>query len=196
MLAVMTIDQRGSRHDIDRVEALLAELSRDIPGGVALSFERTAGDEAQGVLTDADLVVELTLRCARSGHWTVGIGLGSIREPLPDSTRKATGPAFEHARAAVNRAKTALEAVAVEGPDPSTSRYVEGVLSTLATILRRRSPAGWQAVDLIAAGRSQSEVAQILGISKQAVSQRLNAAWWWHEQMLRPVASHLLTEAA
>jgi len=199
MFAVMTIDQRGSRHDVDRVEDLLSELGQQHSAGSAglvLPFERTVGDEVQGVLTDPALLVELTLRCARAQHWTVGIGIGSIRTPIPDSTRKAAGSAFENARDAVNRAKRTLEAVAVKGPEPTSSRYAEAVLSTLATVLRRRSLAGWQAVDLMARGLTQIQAAETLGISKQAVSQRLHAAWWWHEQALRPVAGHLLNEAA
>jgi len=196
MLVVMTIDQRGSRRDVDRVDQLLTELTRGVHTGVILPFERTIGDEVQGVLSDPALVVELTLRCSRALQWTVGVGLGTMRTPLPDSTRKASGPAFEHARDAVNRAKSMAEAIAVQGPDPTRSSYAEAVLSTLAAVVRRRSPPGWEAVDLIAQGRSQTEVAVLLGISKQAVSQRLHAAWWWHEQGLRPVGAHLLTEAA
>jgi len=196
VLAVMTIDQRGSRGDIDRVDHLIAELRRDVTSNPVLAFERTAGDEIQGVLSEPELVVELSLRCMRAAHWAIGIGLGSIRTPIPDSTRKATGSAFEHARDAVNSAKSALEAVAVRGPNPGASRYAEAVFATLATLLRRRSAAGWQAVDLIGAGRTQTEIGEILGISKQAVSQRLTAAAWWQEQGLRPVAAHLLTEAA
>lgn len=199
MLAVMTIDQRGSRHDVDRVEDLLASLraqSASAGDGLMLPFERTAGDEVQGVLSDPSLLVDLTLWCARARHWTVGIGIGSIRTPIPDSTRKASGAAFENAREAVNRAKNSPEAVAVQGPDPISSRYAEAVLSTLAALVHRRSDAGWQAVDQITAGRSQTQIAASLRVSKQAVSQRLHAAWWWHEQSLRPVAGHLLTEAA
>ncbi len=195
MLAVMTMDQRGSRRDVDRVDELLAELSRGATAGLVLPFERTIGDEVQGVLDDPALVVDVTLRCSRSRRWTVGIGFGTIRTPLPESTRKARGTAFEHARDAVNRAKSTTEAIAVEGPEATSSAYAEAVLRALAAVVRRRSPAGWQAVDLVAEGRSQSEVALLLGISKQAVSQRLHAAWWWHEQALRPVGAHLLTEA-
>jgi len=199
MLAVMTIDQRGSRHDVDRVEDLLASLRApnvSAGEGLILPFERSAGDEIQGVLSDPCLLVDLTLWCARARHWTVGIGIGSIRTPIPDSTRKASGSAFENARDAVNRAKNSPEAVAVKGPEPISSRYAEAVLSTLAALVHRRSEAGWQAADLITAGRSQTQIAESLQISKQAVSQRLLAAWWWHEQSLRPVAGHLLTEAA
>jgi len=199
MIAVMTIDQRGSRHDVDRVEDLLTELrvARSDPGGgLRLPFERTQGDEVQGVITDPTMLVDLTLRCARARHWAVGIGIGSIRTPIPDSTRKASGTAFENARDAVNRAKNAPASVSVRGPEATSSQYAEAVLTTLATLAHRRSDAGWQAVDLIMQGRSQTQIAEILGISKQAISQRLLAAWWWHEQSLRPVASHLLIEAA
>lgn len=199
MLAVMTIDQRGSRRDVDRVEDLLSELSPgrpDVAAGLALPFERTVGDEVQGVLTDPALLVELTLRCARARHWTVGIGIGSIRTPIPDSTRKASGSAFENARDAVNRAKNGLDAIAVNGPEPISSQHAEAVLGTLSMLLRRRSLAGWQAVDLTRQGLTQTQVAGVLEISKQAVSQRLHAAGWWHEQALRPVAAHLLTEAS
>ncbi|MDQ4037910.1 MAG: SatD family protein [Actinomycetota bacterium] len=195
----MTIDQRGSRHDVDRVEELLTELAAHVRhpnGGLRLPFERTAGDEVQGVITDPILLVDITLRCTRAGHWAVGIGLGAIRTPIPDSTRRASGPAFENARDAVNRAKKTPEAVAVKGMQATSSRYAEAVLCTLATLLHRRSAAGWQAVDLIMQGRTQTQIAEVLGVSKQAVSQRLHAAWWWHEQSLRPVAGHLLTEAA
>lgn len=196
MLAVVTIDQRGSRRDIDRVDQLLVELARDVVAGVVLPFERTIGDEVQGVVDDPELLVELALRCVRSSHWRVGIGLGAIRTPLPDSTRAASGAAFEHARDAVNRARSARALVAVVGPSPSPSAYAEAVLGTLATVLTRRSAAGWQAIDLIAGGATQTEAAKRLGISKQAVSQRLSAGWWSEESALRPVAAHLLTEAA
>lgn len=198
MLAVMTIDQRGSRHDVDRVEEILQTLALAGQGGegLVLPFERTVGDEVQGVVRSAELLVELTLRCARSRHWTVGLGIGSIRTPIPDSTRKAAGSAFERAREAVNRAKIGPDPVAVQGPDPRSSGYAEAVLMTLASLLGRRSSAGWEAVDLVAAGRSQIATAAELGISKQAVSQRLHASWWWHERRLRPVAVHLLTVAA
>lgn len=196
MLAVMTIDQRRSRHDVDRVEDLLVELNASVGDAGVLAFERTAGDEVQGVLSQPDVVIDLTLRCARSNHWRVGVGLGSIREPVPDSTRRASGSAFERARTAIGRARSSPAGVAVTGPEPTSTAYAEAVLATLVAVCQTRSPAGWEAVDLMSAGRTQVEAAHILKISKQAISQRLTAAWWWHEKHLRPVAAALLDEAA
>ena len=61
---VLTVDQRGSRHAPDRVGDLLAALA-DVP--TLLSFERTAGDEVQAVVTDPAHVPALVERVLRPG---------------------------------------------------------------------------------------------------------------------------------
>src|SRR6476661_8161309 len=101
---VMTIDQRGSTGDIDRVPGLLKGLSALSTAG---RFERSVGDEVQGVVERADEVVEIALHALRSGRWYVGIGVGEVDLPLPASPREGSGPAFVAARAAVDRAKAA-----------------------------------------------------------------------------------------
>lgn len=62
---VMTMDQRGSTSDVDRVPGLLAELAVLTGAG---RFERSVGDEVQGVLERADEVVEIALHALRSGR--------------------------------------------------------------------------------------------------------------------------------
>ena len=101
---VMTMDQRGSTADVDRVPGLLKEL-RDLSTGGR--FERSVGDEVQGVVERADEVVDIALHALRSGRWYVGIGVGEVDLPLPASPREGSGPAFVAARAAVDRAKGA-----------------------------------------------------------------------------------------
>lgn len=189
----MTIDQRGSRRGQDLVDALLADLA-DAPG-VVRRFERTAGDEVQGLLDDADAVVDLALRLARADSWSTGIGTGAVREPVPRSVRAAAGPALENARDAVQRAKTSGPHVAVSGPDPRRARDAEVLLALLASVVQRRTTQGWQVADLLAAGMTQKEAAARLGISPQAVSQRARVAMWQHEQDARPLAARLLREA-
>ncbi len=51
---MLTVDQRGSRRGTDRVPRAIALLS-GVP--TVLRFERTAGDEFQGVLDDPAAVV-------------------------------------------------------------------------------------------------------------------------------------------
>ncbi|MDQ0821955.1 hypothetical protein QFZ79_004333 [Arthrobacter sp. V4I6] len=105
---VMTIDQRGSTSDVDRVPGLLAELSALSSAG---RFERSVGDEVQGVLERPADVVEIALHALRGDRWYVGIGVGAVDLPLPASPREGSGPAFVAARLAVDRAKASAARV-------------------------------------------------------------------------------------
>lgn len=195
---VVTVDQQGSRRVGDRVEALLDVLAGG-GGEYVRGFERTAGDEAQAVLADADAVVDLALRLIRMRGWSVGIGVGEVDHPLPLSTRAGSGPAFVHARTAVERAKSRTRPVplAVAGASAARAADAEAVLTMLGTLTVRRSPAGWAVIDAMTAlgpAATQDGVAAELGITQQAVSQRLRAATWAEEVAVRPVAARLLRE--
>lgn len=194
---VIDLDQRGSRSGTDQVPALLDRL-RDVPA--LRAFERTVGDEVQAVLDDPRAVVDLALQVLRLGGWSIGIGAGRVDLPLPDSVRAAQGPAFIHAREAVEAAKSRTRAVplAVRGVAPAAAAQAEGVLVMLGALAARRSPAGWAAIDAVTAAERapQGAVAESLGISQQAVSQRLRTALWAEETAVRPAAATLLAEAA
>ena len=189
----MTVDQRRSRRGPDLVGALLTDLESD--PRLVRPFERTAGDEVQAVVEDADAVVDLSLTLLRTGSWRVGVGVGEVDLPLPASTRAGSGPAFVYARDAVTRAKQLPDGVAVTGPAPQLAERAEAVLALLAALVQRRSPAGWEAVDLVRGGQTQVQAAQRLGVSPQAVSDRLRVALFQQEEQARPVAAHLLREA-
>ena len=192
-MLVMTVDQRHSRQGQDRVDELLAWLAAAAP--VVRPFERTAGDEVQGVLSDPHAVVDLTLALVRRGDWSIGIGAGPVNEPLPPSTRAGSGPAFELARAAVTRAKSSPQMLAVAAPDTAAAADAQAALDLLAAVVVRRSEPGWEAADLVAQGLSQTQVADQLGVTKQAVSQRLRAAVWAPELAGRDLAARLLAAA-
>jgi hypothetical protein len=70
------------------------------------------------------------------------------------------------------------------------------VLSALAVLVERRSEQAWEAIAFVAAGRTQADAAGELGISRQAVGQRLAAGLWELERELRPTATRLLARAA
>jgi hypothetical protein len=193
---VMTVDQRGSQRGHDLIDALLSELANALPAAaVVRPFERTAGDEVQGLLARPDHAVSAALNLVRNGSWSVGLGLGPVREPIPASVRAATGPAFVHAREAVLRAKSSPRHVAVCGPHSRAAGDAEALLALLAAIVQRRSRPGWEVADLMATGMTQQEAATRLGISPQAVSQRLHAALWQEQRRAEPVAARLLDAA-
>ncbi|GAA4814060.1 hypothetical protein [Tomitella cavernea] len=189
---VLTVDQRRSRRDQDRVEALLPEVNK---APLLRPFERTAGDEVQGVTDNPRLVVTLALDLLRRKHWSVGIGIGAVDLPLPESTRAGRGRAFEAARTAVEAAKSAQVPVAAAGQDAARTESAQTALVLTGLVIVRRSAQGHTAVGLMDRGLTQSEAADVLGITKQAVSQRLAAAAWQPEVAGRVLAERLLREA-
>ena len=191
---VLTVDQRHSRRTVDRVDALLRDLADRSPD-LERPFERTAGDEVQAVLARPEVVVELALLLVRDRAWWVGIGIGAVDLPLPASTRAGSGPAFNAARAAVTAAKNRSTGLAVMGSDDASARRGQTALDLVAALLQRRTDRGVEAAALARQGLTQLEAARRLGVSKQAVSQRLQAADWHLEAPGRELATYLLSEA-
>lgn len=188
----MTIDQRASRTSDDLVEALLKRLDGTVP--TVRRFERTAGDEVQGLLDDPAAVVQLALELAQTDKWSVGIGVGEVKSPLPASTRAASGPALEHARSAVEDAKHAGGHICVRGDHPGCED-ADAILQLLGALSLKRSAAAVEAGNLLAEGATQQDIASRLGITQQAVSARLRAGLWQEDQRVRQLAVRRLKEA-
>ena len=77
---VITADQVDSRRFHDRVPAALTLLARSpaATGGASRTFERTAGDEIQGVCEGAEEVLDIVTTLIRHGQWRIGIGIGPV----------------------------------------------------------------------------------------------------------------------
>jgi hypothetical protein len=190
---VLTVDQRDSRIGVDLVPGLLSSLNRrPRRAGLLRKFERTAGDEVQGVLSDAHTTIDVILELIRADQWNIGLGIGEVNEPLPRSTRAGSGPVFLHAREAVNRSKSSPHHVNVMGEDPHAAEQVESVLWLIASVLRRRTERGWEVADLLAEGLTRREIGVKLGISQSAVTQRTQAAGFVEEKRGRALAVELL----
>ena len=197
---VVTADQRGSTRTGEHVAALSESLRPWLDrwaADTALPLERTVGDEVQIVLTSADAALDLALTLARAQQWSVGIGVGPVVEPLGASARASSGPAFVAARSAVERAKLKSEPVpvVVAGDREDAAEAATAVLQLLASVVRRRSREGWEVADLLAGGATQRQIAAHLGISAQAVSQRVASAMIGEERRARPVAVRLIEAA-
>jgi hypothetical protein len=214
---VVTADQKGSRSDVDRAASVLDDLNRRFGGVTELPLDRTAGDEVQALLAGAYDALAMVLDLTRREHWSVGLGIGRVRTPLPADTRAATGDAFIAARDAVDAAKRSPTrfALAVEGIPPLPPETagtvpradaerdaggavdvspdeVEALITLLLLARDRRTEQGWEVVDRMASGGTQREVAAELGITPQAVSTRLRTAGWRTEQAALPGLAKLL----
>lgn len=194
---VLTVDQKRSRRDVDRVENVLRDLAS---APLLRPFERTAGDEIQAVTDTPRIVVHLVLELLRRDCWSIGIGIGPVEEPLPAQTRAGRGPAFEAARVAVERSKRAPARIAVEqSPTDNTlvelTTDIDGAFTMLGTIVLRQTPDGRDAIALMDAGLTQVAAAEQLGITKQAMSKRLLTSGWQAELAGRRLAERLLTRS-
>ena len=192
---VITADQIDSRNDHDRAREMIARLVAQSPNAFSLPPDQTAGDEIQLLVSTAAPTLHTILALHRSGHWSVGLGVGTVRTPLPDSTRQATGGAFIAARGAVLRAKKSEAHFALElGQTDAAAPGIEALITMLLLLRQRRTPQGWQAGDLFESGLAQTDIADRLGITTGAVSQRLKAAQYRVEQAARPALVRLLEQ--
>ncbi|MEO6200035.1 MAG: DNA-binding protein [Cryobacterium sp.] len=201
---VITADQIDSRNDRDRASEMIAGLNAEFGEALPLPPDQTSGDEIQLMTADAASALGVVLALHRSGHWSIGLGVGDVRTPLPDSTRQSSGGAFVAARGAVTRAKRSEARFALdhageaEGrtahPDDHelTGEEVEALITVLLLARQRRTDEGWEAVELLQQGLPQVKIAATLGISTAAVSQRVKSAQWRVEESVRPALVRLL----
>ena len=188
---VLTVDQRGSRSGADKVPEI---LDRSRPVGMIRPFDRTAGDEVQAVFDDPQGVAALAAELAASGDWSVGIGIGDVDTPLPAETRAGSGPAFVHARMAVEDAKKNRWHLSVDG-ETKRCAHAQTAGRLLVDLLGDRSDAGREAVALVADGSTQADAADRLGITPQAMSLRLRHARWDIEPSSVQLFAALLDDA-
>ena len=191
-VVVLTVDQHGSQTRPDQVPDALEQLATTVPA--RLAFQRTAGDEFQGVLDDPaalPLALELLLR---SEAWNIGIGIGEIETPLPDQARAGRGPAYVAAREAVTAAKSSPWRVRASGPSEA-ARALESAVWLWAALLARRTERGWEVADLVDQGLTYDEAASRLGITQSAVSQRAAAAGIAEGRRARELATFLTRTA-
>lgn len=201
-LFVVTADQRDSRHHSDAVNPVLEQLRALSPTPWVLPAERTAGDEVQLLVNSPANLVRVLEVLVRDGRWWIGVGLGTVEQPLPESTREARGGAYLAARKAVelaHRSPTGLRLVGDEAVSADAygdcMRRAETALWLWQEVLARRSSEGWQIVDLLEEGLGVGEAARRLGISPSAVSQRHRRAAWEQSVRGRDLCADLLLQA-
>ena len=193
LVAVVTMDRRRSRDRPDDVDAALRRLNERHGAALARRFVRTVGDEVQGVAGAVGWLVDLVLADAAAGDWWIGVGVGSYEAPLRRTARESRGAAFYEARRAVTDAKRAPWGFAMRGL--AGLERVEAALAVCAWVVRHRSAAQQEAAELLGALGTRRAVAERLGVSAQAVSQRLRGAGLDEEQRGRRLATDLLREA-
>lgn len=159
--------------------------------------------------SDSDGATTVILNLLQAGDFSVGIGAVIGRDLAHEADQEPTGNTdyIDQSFAAAGRAfarphragtvQTRIEVFGLEGAHaPGTPREfaedVTAVFTLLAHVLSRRTPEGREATALMRQGHLQTEASEQLGISKQAMSQRLTAAGWQAEQAGWTLAVHML----
>lgn len=190
---VVTLKQRDRRECGDLGDDLLRNLS----GIPALTpFQRSGPTVVLGSPESAEDAVGAVLHALRQRHWMVGLGIGSLYEPVPSDAQYLQGSALGYAHTALERAEHTGDRVplSVVGNDMQLAGEAEAVLRLLGQIVATRSTAEWAVLDLLTPGlRGQQKlVAAELGISAQAVSKAVVRSAWVEEWSARPAAARLL----
>jgi hypothetical protein len=196
MFASVLFDQRNSSSAAgDWIDEWLTAANGDPAISLVRDFERTAGDEMEGLVREPGSLATLILRALEAGSWWIGVGIGEVLTPLPISVRSCHGSAFVLARRAIELAKRRPRSgpvqrvrVLAEELDPS---HLEAALLLMAVLFGRPGSQYGDAVRLRDEGLTITEVAQRLRVSKQAVSQQLLAAHWTEQQSGRRLVEHL-----
>lgn len=151
-------------------------------------------------------IADVTMALLSAGEWAVGISVlpGSAAQD-PDSAKILAGNALgttsrigtvkvrvapqPHGSAATKSARELKEEAA------SWAFDIAAVFTLLSTILSKRTDEGREATAFMRRGLTQVEAAEELGITKQAMSQRLQAAGWQAESAGWKLAVDLLQKA-
>lgn len=196
---VVTIDQRGSRVAEDLVPGLLETLA-GVPCMAA--FERTAGDEVQGLLTDPAAVRSALLVALRGGEWHCGVGAGEVDDDsYASGTRAGRGPAYLAARDAVEAAKGLSSSVAVRVPAAAGEDAAgwaadcEAVWALTAPLVLDRTEAQWRVVDAVDRSPTQAAAAHELDITPASVNGALRLSRIREERAAYPALDRLLAGA-
>lgn len=190
---VVTLKQRDRRGNGDHSDEMIQSLSAV---SAPTPFQRSGPALIVGAPETAADTVDAVLHALRRPHWVVGVGVGSLYEPVPREAQYLQGSALGHAHTATERAEHTGDRVPVSvvGPDMHLAGEAEAVLRLLGQIVARRSIAEWAVLDLLTPGvrGQQKHVAAELGISAQAVSKAVVRSAWVEEWAARPAAARLL----
>ena len=155
----------------DIVERSAAALST-LPG--AGEFKVLGVEDIRARMDNPQAACDVAMALLADGNWAIGLAISD--SGVEEAATEAVG----------NRPGI----VSVSSREYSSD--IEAVFLLLAHLLSKRSQEGREATSLVRSGMTQVEAAEILGITKQAMSQRLQAAGWVAENSGWRLANNLI----
>jgi hypothetical protein len=160
----------------------LVILNQGYADVIQSGFVITSGDEFQGLLKDASIVPDIIWATGarfEPARVRYGVGYGALYTALQPIAIGMDGPAFHRAREAITRAR---EEGWRSGVFAGFGEWQDQVLNGLARLLEgqtERLTARQLAVaNLLRDGLEQAQIAQELGVTRQAISEHARAIGW------------------
>ncbi len=126
-------------------------------------------------------------------YYALAVGAINSREG-EEYTEK--GPAWTGVNRALKEAVTQQDSdIILRLPSPFLTRTVNTLLAVESDLRNNWSTAHHEAIKLARHGRTQVEIAEVLGVTQAAISQRLKHARWERYQQICATISELLTQA-
>lgn len=180
MIGVHARYRGRDRRRAEVVEKSAAALAT-LPG--VSPFEILTVEDIRADVATPEDALNLIMALLSDGDWAIGLGITSHGRGVYAAT-DAVGT------------KPAQVKVAVDTRHPETSAEdIAAAFALIGHVLHKRTLEGREATALVRRGMNQNEAAREMGISKQAMSQRLQAAGWQAEQAGWKLALNLITRA-
>jgi len=163
------------------VVARSAEALATLPG--VSPFEMVSVEDIRTDVDSPEAALNLVMALLSDGNWAIGLGI----------THNGRGV---YAASDAVGTRPAQVKVGVDTRHPGTAAEdIAAIFTLIGHVLHKRTLEGREATSLVRSGMNQNEAARELGISKQAMSQRLQSAGWQAEQSGWKLALHLITRA-
>ena len=175
---------------VERSAAALSTLD-----GVG-EFEFLVVEDICAKVDTATAVCEVAMALLADGSWAISIGISH-----DDAKKTATRGLKPSARpgqvyATIEPAiATGTGSKAAKDKAKKDASNIVAAFALLSFVLGKRTAEGREATSLVRSGFNQNEAAEELGISKQAMSQRLQAAGWAAEGAGWQLAVNLIAAA-
>lgn len=147
-------------------------------------FNVVGVEDIASTMDEPSTVCDITMALLADGEWAVGIGVATGKDTALSA---AQGTLPRNARAGSVWAEVTNS--------PTAAEDIAACFALLGQVLNKRTYEGREATAMVRSGLTQNEAAEQLGISKQAISQRLQAAGWAAENAGWRLAVNLLTTA-
>ncbi|QYH19729.1 MarR family transcriptional regulator [Corynebacterium aquatimens] len=172
---------RGRDKRRAEIVARSAEALATLPG--VGEFETVGVEDIRANVDSPEAALNLVMALLSDGNWAIGLGIS------------AHGSGVYAATDAVGT-RPAQVKVGVDTRHPGTAAEdISAAFALIGHVLHKRTIEGREATSLVRRGMNQNEAARQLGISKQAMSQRLQAAGWQAEQAGWRLLLNLVTRA-